>query len=484
MLRSIFLVGSTGFWLTMMSLLIQREFFQLTPVSATHEILPLHNLYLREEYRAVYSGAEMIGFNFNVLEPLEDKTQGYQQRHQTYLTFLFLGQEREMLVKGQAELDPQLYLKAFEFRISSGDYWTRLEGQIAKGNLNLVIDGKEGEPVRKIIPLQAPILLSETLNFIWTPENLKLGKQGQVKLWNPLLLNFQDVNFRVIRRENIETEGRTVESFVIQVNQSGAESYLWVSPEGVVLREQSPTGLILRKKEAWKIFDTLRKKSGSLADLPNLYSIPSNQNLGNPTALTYLKARLRRPEGEKIIENHLEDLSGLDAVKMPVTVDSADPVLAAALAPDTWVQADDPAIKAKAAEIAGGETSAMGAALAVLRWVHKNVQPAPTVSIPSARDVLAIKKGDCNEYTVLFTALLRALGIPAKMKAGLVYQNERFFYHAWADVYLGKWVAMDPTFGEVPVNVTHIPLTEGSFEEQNELIHQLGKISVTVLEKR
>ncbi len=73
MLRTFFLVGTTSFWLTMMSLLIGREYFQFTPVQAAYEIVPLHNLFLREEYQAVYLGDERIGFGFTALEDLETK---------------------------------------------------------------------------------------------------------------------------------------------------------------------------------------------------------------------------------------------------------------------------------------------------------------------------------------------------------------------------------------------------------------------------
>jgi len=37
----------------------------------------------------------------------------------------------------------------------------------------------------------------------------------------------------------------------------GAETKLWATPEGVILRQESPTGLVLLKQEAWKIFDAM-----------------------------------------------------------------------------------------------------------------------------------------------------------------------------------------------------------------------------------
>ncbi len=49
------------------------------------------------------------------------------------------------------------------------------------------------------------------------------------------------------------------------------------------------------------------------------------------------------------------------------------------------------------------------------------------MSIPNALEVLESKKGDCNEHTVLFNALARAAGIPAKTAVGVVYLRGAFF---------------------------------------------------------
>ncbi len=96
----------------MTSLLIQREYFSLTPIQNIHEVLPLHNLELRQEYRALYMGGERVGFSTLTLDKLDSET--FKLRYQTYFPFLFLGREKEMLVKGSAKTDPFLHLWEFE----------------------------------------------------------------------------------------------------------------------------------------------------------------------------------------------------------------------------------------------------------------------------------------------------------------------------------------------------------------------------------
>jgi transglutaminase-like putative cysteine protease len=49
----------------------------------------------------------------------------------------------------------------------------------------------------------------------------------------------------------------------------------------------------------------------------------------------------------------------------------------------------------------------------------------PTVSLPSAREVLRTKVGDCNEHTALYVAMARAAGLPARIAVGLAYSAAR-----------------------------------------------------------
>ena len=92
----LFVIASTAFWLVMSSLLIQKEFFQLTPLQSSYQLLPLQDWDFRQEYHAIYLGKELIGFNWNTLEKTE--ADSYEFRHSTYLSFSFLGHAREMLV--------------------------------------------------------------------------------------------------------------------------------------------------------------------------------------------------------------------------------------------------------------------------------------------------------------------------------------------------------------------------------------------------
>lgn len=482
MIRTSFLITTTVFWLAMMSMLVHREFFQISAVQAPYDVLPIHNLILREEYRGVYIGSELIGWTLNVLENMtEDETVDYELRHNTYLSFRFLGEEREMLVRGKAFLNKRLELEKFQIKVSSGEYWTEMTGQIAKENLNLVVEGKEGEPARKILPLKGgPVFFSESLPFLWTPENLRTGRQGRLRLWNPLSLTLEEITFRVGQRETLLHEGTEHEVFVVTLAMDEIETRAWITPEGVVLKQENMTGLITLKEPAWRIFDTMREKRDRLPDLPHLYSIPSNRPLENPEALRMLAVRVSDGREDKYLQLERRPLEAYPDYAL--TQAAGNPELASFLESDTWIQADDGDIRKQAEEIAGDAATVKEAASRLLEWTHTHISPTPTVSIPSARQVLDVLKGDCNEFTVLYTALARSLGIATRMVTGLVYRDERFFYHAWPEVYSGEWLPVDPTFGQMPADVTHIPLLIGGLEDQIQFMNRILKLHVVIVD--
>ena len=117
------------------------------------------------------------------------------------------------------------------------------------------------------------------------------------------------------------------------------------------------------------------------------------------------------------------------------------------------------------------------------KWVYDYLDKKP-VDTFSAVDALKSKEGECQSHSNLFAALSRASGIPTKIVAGIVYSEDYngFLYHAWPEVYIGEWIALDPTLGEDEVDATHIKLVEGGWEEQLKLLHYIGKVGIEIIE--
>jgi hypothetical protein len=57
-----------------------------------------------------------------------------------------------------------------------------------------------------------------------------------------------------------------------------------------------------------------------------------------------------------------------------------------------------------------------------------------------------------------------------------------FYYHAWSEVFVGRWISVDPTFSQLPVDATHICFIEGDLEKQLEIIKLIGVLKLEVME--
>ena len=149
------------------------------------------------------------------------------------------------------------------------------------------------------------------------------------------------------------------------------------------------------------------------------------------------------------------------------------------------IQSDDPRIQNEARGAVGRwlRDPKMAAGILTTR-VDRMLAKSVTFSIPSALQVLDSRQGDCNEHTVLYVAMARAraLGLPARTAVGLVYLDGSFFYHAWPEVWLGEWVAVDPTFGQYPADAAHIRFVVGGLAQQVEIIRLIGRLNIEVPE--
>jgi transglutaminase-like putative cysteine protease len=162
--------------------------------------------------------------------------------------------------------------------------------------------------------------------------------------------------------------------------------------------------------------------------------------------------------------------------------------LARYTAPEPFIESDAPEILAEAGRAVQGAADARQRADRLVRHVHALLRKKPTVSLPSALEVLRTRVGDCNEHTALLVALARAAGLPARVAVGLVYMQGAFYYHAWAELFVevgrgkGRWLPADPTLNQFPADLTHVRLTRGGLDRQAVLTRVMGRLEMTILE--
>jgi len=150
------------------------------------------------------------------------------------------------------------------------------------------------------------------------------------------------------------------------------------------------------------------------------------------------------------------------------------------------IEATSPAIIALARQIVDGTTGDEVQARALSSWTAQYLTDTVDDS-GSALAALEKRSGNCQSHAKLYTALARAGGIPTRFVSGLVSRDGRgFLYHSWAESWLdGRWVAVDPTFDQLPADPTHLALFEGhTLADLAPLVGLIGRIRISVLEEQ
>ena len=173
----------------------------------------------------------------------------------------------------------------------------------------------------------------------------------------------------------------------------------------------------------------------------------------------------------------------------------ADPARGEDLAATPEVDWEHPEIRRLAERTVGTTPGAWAAARKLARAVHERLDKVYGQSRDRASEVLRAGKGDCTEHALVFVALARAAGIPARGVHGLVYVNypesprgetpgggPGLYWHAWAEVRVGdEWIAVDPTFGQEVADATHVALGRGT---QVDAVGLIGALTVVKAEPR
>jgi hypothetical protein len=118
--------------------------------------------------------------------------------------------------------------------------------------------------------------------------------------------------------------------------------------------------------------------------------------------------------------------------------------------PEEYVESNHPVIVSTAKTVIDGldKTDYHSMVKEIYNFVvnHLNYQLQPEEK--GALWALENKQGDCSEYSYLFVALCRAIGIPARIQAGFAFSNyeeETENGHMWAEYYLEGygWIPVD-----------------------------------------
>jgi transglutaminase-like putative cysteine protease len=102
-----------------------------------------------------------------------------------------------------------------------------------------------------------------------------------------------------------------------------------------------------------------------------------------------------------------------------------------------------------AVDATAGQTDAWQSALALMRFTHDflKYEPHSTHVHTHMSDVIAQRRGVCQDYAHLMIGLCRSMKIPARYVSGYLATETASASHAWVEVFIpgAGWRALDPT---------------------------------------
>jgi len=498
-------------WIGMVGLKARDEYFQpelARLAEAALSLAPGINFY------TLSMGDRTVGQATSRLDTVPD---GFELEDLMNLELPALGQTGTAVARTRVKLSPSLVMENFTFTLDSEVGRFEASGELLPDTtLHVTIVSAGSEQNLDFRLAQPPIMSNVVPIRVAMGGLLEVGETVRLPVFDPTSLSTRTVEVHILEHDTImvtdsaaiDSSGRwatarvdSVPAWRIAEEFGGIRVESWVDEDGRILQASSALGFSMQKTEyeiARQAQEDSRLVSSSPIDDDVILStaVQSNVDFDDVAQHGELRFRLTGVDLEGFqLDGGRQTLRGDTLIIRQESWDDLDPGyglpypymdLSASLEPEPLIQSDDERIIRRAREITARRSQWSQDPKVVARQlttaVYAMLEKSITFSVPNAVQVLETLQGDCNEHTVLFVAMARALGLPARTAVGLVYVNGAFFYHAWPEVWLDEWVAVDPTFGQYPADASHIRFVIGGLAQQVEIVRLIGNLDIEVLD--
>lgn len=440
----------------------------------------------------------MMGMKIGYVHQFVDKTvyQGEEMiRTKTSMVMKFSGGENDIRVENnRIEYSDLAYMPRHFIYTSDESGEKRVEGKIIDGTAHITttINGETTESEIAIPPdtisdaVAVESLLSKNL--------LKVGAKLPYKTFNIDVQRVVDCELSVSKEEILTYQSDEKQVYVLDNKvdiMGGITVRLWVDQEGITYKfitELPGLSVVATKTDS----ETALGETEALDIVLRTRIIPTGK-MPRRGANRFV-ANIQH-SGENLTEiiksNAHQKLSSENGTSGTLTIDKAEidekncpklpiqsPELEKYVSSTVYVESANPDIHAQALKVIDGEDNSWLAAKKLNRWVFNAIdEKGLSGGYSTSLATLKTLSGDCTEHTVLLIAMARSVGIPARICAGLVFAKDAFYYHFWPEVYVGKWVQMDPTFGQSVADANHILLQGGMLESGTMIEYTEGVFS-------
>ena len=445
-----------------------------------------------ERWVGIFFQDQHVGFAVSRVTATVDGGTLYEER--SSFRFATFGKLQEVVTAGAALTNAAGTLSRFDFFMASDAVRLSARGEIQGSEIVMEVS-QGGETSELRFPITAPPQVSASLESVLQRQDLVIGDTIRVPFFDPVTMSQGEMQIHV---DEVSVLENGEEAYWITRRFGDMESRALVLPTGETIREEGGAlGLALVRMSAEEA--QALPEGAEPVDLIALSAVHLDGQLPEARSLRFLELQIQGIDPSRVPDQPPMQRRSGDVVQIDVPLLEELPDLPVAdRSEPAWLEAtyslpvSHPLIREKSAEVVGNAATRRQAVQRLVDFVYDYVEKVPVMGVPNGLEVLRTAQGDCNEHTALFVTLARAAGIPARIAAGVVYSDRvsetgAFYYHAWPEVRLGgptDWVPVDPTFGQVPADATHLKLVEGDLERQVEIMGVMGRLALTVRDSR
>ncbi len=519
--RSVLGLIIVAVWLGVLGMHVRRTYFR--PVGERLE-LGARQLAPGAQFFAIRMNGRTIGF---ATSRLDTTRAGFVFEDLMTLDVPALDTFSTAVARTHVELTRGLELRSLRFLLQSSVGNFDVRGQMRPDSLLALEINAGGRPQKSVIRLDPGVTMDAALPLrLAAGGRLRPGQEIRAPLFDPSVLAMREAVVRVTAESTLVVPDSavfdpksarylvarldTVKVWRVEERLGGVAVASWVDGDGRIVRAESPLGFSIERtayelaRQEWQLNRRDKDLAAGYGPLVGSTAIASNVSLGDVARVHRLRVRLEgvvlegfdlaggrqslqgdtltvvQEAGAELSAGYTLPWRAAALPRAPRPAAAPDVPTSADLESTPLIQASDPEIVHRAGHIVDGATDPRIAAGRLNGWIYAALRKEITPSVPSAIEVLHAGKGDCNEHTVLYVALARSVGLPARTAAGLVYLRGRFYYHAWPEVWLGRWVAVDPTLGQFPADASHLRFVTGELARQLVLIRLIGRLRLEV----
>lgn len=452
-------------------------------------VRPLASPPLGDRWFSISMNGDKVGFAHTNITPI---AKGFRITSEGSANMLVLGFSREVAAKERYDVNPDLTLRSFEVEQTIDKSPMNLTGTVTGNNVKITVTTKGGS-VTKTLAAKGKVYPPPAINLYPLLKGFAPGRKYTLQMLDVESAKLKDLTVTGIgieQRNNVELLHIRNDLYTFVDND------IWLDRAGNTIEESVRDGLIVtRAEDPAAAAGSLLEDAVAKKDLVLDFSLVRiDREIADQDKLSRLVIELSGyPVNQPVPAGPGQKGSRLapDRIRLeleaPLRQTGGHPLSPSEkslyLAATPRINADHPEIIARQKALLAASPSTDQAVATLVRWVAETL--ADTVlDSHSAAEALELRKGNCQSHTRLYVALARAAGIPTRMVSGLVYaRGQGFLYHSWAESYADGWIAVDPTFGQAPADLTHLRLVEGDEPaEMMPLTGIVGKIRARMIE--